>query len=94
MRKRILTLEERDEEWLKLPQNKRTFKNILYDDPVRIINDRVFFLVDIIPVSDFKSLEFLLEDLKDKYEHKKETDRNMFYRLLKRRYRIEVWRTY
>ncbi len=92
-RENILTRGERDEKWMKKPASERTINGVVYENPAKKIGDRVFQLADIFPIAEWENIDNLMDDLKDRYEYKKE-GMGINYRLTKRKNHVEVWRTY
>jgi hypothetical protein len=97
MPKKILTRKERDKLWNKKSKKEKTINGVEYKFPVKKIGNDIFGLADIFPIHEWSSLDELMDDLKDRYKHKKEIyskKLNFKYRLEKKKYHVEVWRTY
>ena len=86
-------LEKRDKEWMNRPEKEREIDGIVYECPAKKIDGRIMQLADIFLISEWSDLETLIDDLKDRYENKKET-LGIYYRLIKKKEYVEVWRTY
>ena len=89
----ILTRGERDEKWMEKPTSERTIDGVVYENPAKKIGDRVFQLADIFSIAEWENVNYLMDDLKERYEYKKEGT-GMNYRLVKGKNHVEVWRTY
>ena len=92
--KKVLSRKERDKKWMKKSEKERTIDGIVYENPTKKVGNRILQLADIIKLSDLGSEKGDLDDLRERYQHKKEGNKKLRYNIIKRKYHVEIWKTY
>lgn len=90
---KVLSRKERDKKWMKKSEKERTIDGIVYENPTKKVGKNVLQLADVIKKSDLSG-KMDMEDLRDRYQHKKEGDKDLRYNIIKRKNHVEIWRTY
>lgn len=90
---KVFSRNKRDKLWMEKSRKERTVKGTIYENPAKLIGNDVFQLADIFPYEKGETKEQLIDDLKERYDIKKE-DMGIKYRIFKRKYHAEIWRTY
>lgn len=90
---KVLSRDERDKEWMKKSRKERKIDGVVYSNPAKKVGKNVLQLADVIKLSDLGG-KGGMDDLRERYQHKKEGNKNLRYSIIKRKYHVEIWRTY
>ena len=91
--KKVLSRNERDKKWMKKSEKERTIDGVVYSNPAKKVGKNVLQLADIIKKSDLSG-KWDMEDLRERYQHKKEGNKDLRYNIITRKYHVEIWETY